>query len=288
MNAPTKRTTTLTGAPRSSGRRATRLAAAVCVLALAGVCLASCDGDQPPEKELRQEIEEEIEVATYGAVLAFELADDHGNPNRVVLGPERGQTQVRSADVAAAIAVLDSHRADELVLGNGDLRLKITVDGAEGPKPTWADWDRAADDPYWHLDTDDGWDWKLDSVDSESMGYGPWMCGLPDLVGLAVPGPGSDFSLVGVCSPALEHLSMASWDESTGHDGLGDLPSLSSLHVEAGLTDLRDLPALDQLEDLTLPDVADTPENRDYLASHRMTHLTRFVEPWPSQAADQT
>jgi hypothetical protein len=244
-------------------KRATRLATAVCVCASVAAGLGGCGED-----ELRDEIAAEMEAATDGSVLDFQLADNHGNSNRVTLGPPEGESEVSAADMAAAIAVIDSRRADKRLVGNGPPRLVITA-----PQPGGR-----AIDVGWRR-TDDGKDWELDLINGQWMAYGPWMCQIPGLRRLTKAAPGSDFSQIGECTPGLEDLAITSWDESTGLAGLEELDDLRGLSVEVGLRDIHELPSLSGLEDLWIPDSFDTPGDRAYLESRYPGCNLWFITP---------
>jgi hypothetical protein len=254
-------------------KKAARLAACVCVLGFAaglGGCVAEEKG------HLRKQIAAEIEAVTDGTVLSFELADDHGNPNRVQLGSPEGRGVVSSADLAAAIGVFDSHKEDRRILGNGGPALELS-----GPEPAttgviMAVWEHP----------DGSSDWALTSING-ALVYGPWMCQLPTLRQLRTAAPGSDFGRAGECSPALEYLDIISWDLSSGHKGLGDLENLRSLLIGGILTDPRILPALDGLEELWLPAEANTPENRTYLEDRYPGCDVKFSGTAPSVEAGQ-
>jgi hypothetical protein len=245
--------------------------AAGCVLTVVASVLAACGED-----ELRAEIAAEMEAATEGTVLDFELADNHGNRNLVKLGLPEGETAASPADIAAVIAVVDSRQSDGRLAPSGVLRLTaITGFLLDGPH-VQAEWRESAT----------GGGQVIYEIRGE-LAYGSWMCQLPTLRRLYQVGRSSDFSQAGECSPELEILSIASWDESTGHDGLADLNNLKHLGIDADLTDVRTLPEMRHLETLGLPNEANTPENRAYLEDRYPGCDVDFAGPAPPLEPNQ-
>jgi hypothetical protein len=216
---------------------------------LAATTLGACG-----EPAFDAQIADEIQAAGGGAVVGFELSGQGVEHNLLQMSARGGDPELFSADVAAAIAVIDTYSEDDR-LGAGYLRLEVTDDDPNTAASTRVGWERA-----WQ-----GSGQELNWIVTDAMAYGEWMCELPTLRVFAEAGPGSDFRKIGECSPALERLSIASWDRSTGHDGLTNLEELRWLRVGDGLATASDLPALDGLSHLTLPASADTPENRAYL-----------------------
>ncbi|MDR2372735.1 MAG: hypothetical protein LBD77_01260, partial [Bifidobacteriaceae bacterium] len=198
------------------------------VACAAGALLAGLSGCG--EEKLREEIVREIDAVTEGDVVNFSLPNKNdGQPNWVWLAPPESQQALSSADMAAAIAVIDSHRSDSRL---GGTRLRLVIGDEKVVmhplvEATWSDdgsgeervlTSIVANDPNAGL-----------SANEFRIAYGEWMCKFPRLEELVGTGPGSDFSRAGQCTPDLKSLSIGAWDASRGYEGLGDLGTLEWL-----------------------------------------------------------
>jgi hypothetical protein len=220
--------------------------ALACVAGLALLGLGACG-----EEELRREIMGEIAAATAGRVVDFKLTDARvGQPSWVWLSPPEGEEDVTPEDIAAAMAVIDAHQSDRR-LRRGGIELAVDDDRSLRQPLVNAAW--------W--ETADGSDVELASISGASVVYGEWMCQFPHLRQLSMTGPGSDFSRVGECSPALEILEIGAWGESTGHEGLGDLKNLVGLSAFEGV-EPGEFPEFEGLTSLSVELVEDTDANR--------------------------
>ncbi|MDR0366841.1 MAG: hypothetical protein LBH68_08470, partial [Bifidobacteriaceae bacterium] len=112
---------------RPKRRHLTR--AALALTASAFLILTACN-QKTGAAELEAAIAEEIEAATEGRMERFSLADGHvGQPNWVWLEPPLSTDTLRSSDMAASISVIDSHKDDRRLHGNG-LELRISSGSA--------------------------------------------------------------------------------------------------------------------------------------------------------------
>ncbi|MDR1118008.1 MAG: hypothetical protein LBL01_01740 [Bifidobacteriaceae bacterium] len=231
-------------------------ASALCVFSSAAVAGCAVWPARPEPRDVRTEITEAIQAAVGAEVAEFWLPDPPGEPDaRIVLAPAEGQGQVSSEDVVNVIAAVDSLMPEHRALRRGSV-VALYVRSSSQDQLALARWDKP----------EGGGDPTLTEISSAAIAYGGYFCGLPrTLERFWGAGPGSDFARAAECSPALESLEIAAWDQSAGHGGLAGLDNLKALYIGGIVDDVRELPALPGLEELSLPEAADTPENRAFL-----------------------
>jgi hypothetical protein len=138
------------------------------------------------------------------------------------------------ADVAAAIDTFDSYRLGTPGLAEVTRSLNLTY----GPDRVSVDWTQR-----------DG----AITYYSEGVAYDHSFCSLPGLVILEAAGPGSDFARIGECSPQLAELSVTSWEQCTGREGLTGLQDLETLKIDgAGATGVSVLANIPNLRSLAI------------------------------------
>ncbi|MDR1189077.1 MAG: hypothetical protein LBK95_16770 [Bifidobacteriaceae bacterium] len=215
--------------------------------ALVGSLTAGCTWSIPQD-QLRSDIEDVTEAEVADLTL--------GNPRLgegpvLSLTPPNRQVSLSTADLVAAIVVLDRYRSEYPAMRDAGAWVIACGDQEVGV----------------------GWSRKTDarpSMVEEITGgaTGPYddsYCEFPDLKRLGIEGAGGNFTRIGECNPALELLRIYSWDGMTDFGGLADLGHLRKLFILGTVDEPSVFPRIGSLEYLQVRLAEDTTANREAL-----------------------